>query len=173
MQIRGRDLARSQQSVCTSSRWSGLCSSGMARQGLTQLRAYPLPNPAYLGSRTNSSPAAGFASWRLSQEVTPGGINSSLRVLRRCLRLAASGFDRGCRDELHRMRWEQVAWPNAGKRGTILVIKGKTAAARRSIPMTPRVHATFESRWKAQGKPAAGWVWPAPTKTGHIDHSTI
>src|SRR5215831_3500452 len=33
--------------------------------------------------------AAGFGAWRLTQEVVPSSINSSLRVLRRILRLAA------------------------------------------------------------------------------------
>lgn len=33
--------------------------------------------------------SAGFAGWRTSQEISPGAINSNLRVLRRILRLAA------------------------------------------------------------------------------------
>jgi hypothetical protein len=28
-------------------------------------------------------------------------------------------------------------------------------------------------RWDNAGKPGDGWVWPAPTKSGHIDHSTL
>jgi integrase len=164
--------------------------------------------------------AAGFASWRLSQEIVPGTINSSLRVLRRILRLAADWgvievapkiqllagearrervitpeeetaylaacpsellrsvatvlFDTGLRpDELHRMQWPEITWPTTGRRGTILVLTGKSPAARRRIPMTPRVHGTLDMRWEAQGKPTQGWVWPAPTKTGHINHSTV
>ena len=82
-------------------------------------------------------------------------------------------FDTGLRpDELHRMTWENISWPN-GRYGTILVIKGKTGAARRLIPMTPRVVGVLEARWKAQDKPAQGWVWPAPTEEGHINHSTV
>ena len=81
-------------------------------------------------------------------------------------------FDTGMRpDELHRMRWEHITWAN-GRNGTILVTKGKTKAARRIIPMTPRARAVLDSRWNAQGSPPEGWIWPAPTKTGHIDHST-
>jgi hypothetical protein len=53
------------------------------------------------------------------------------------------------------------------------VLTGKSPAARRRIPMTPRVLGVLEERWEAQGKPAQGWVWPAPTKTGHINHSTV
>jgi len=29
------------------------------------------------------------------------------------------------------------------------------------------------ARWMAAGRPAEGWVWPAPTQVGHIDHSTL
>jgi integrase len=82
-------------------------------------------------------------------------------------------FDTGMRpDELHRMRWEHITWAN-GRNGTILVTKGKTKAARRIIPMTPRARAVLDSRWNAQGSPAEGWIWPAPTNTGHIDHSSV
>jgi integrase len=162
--------------------------------------------------------AAGFSAWRTGQEITPGAINSNLRVLRRVLRLAADWgvidvapklqllpgegrrervitpdeeqtylakcapflrevftvlIDTGLRpDELHRMQWQEISWPTAGKRGSILVLTGKTSAARRLIPMTPRVLATLADRWELQGKPAQGWVWPSETKTGHIDHST-
>ncbi len=162
--------------------------------------------------------AAGFAAWRLAQEITPASINGNLRVLRRILRLAVNWgvtdaapkiemltgearrervvtpheeaaylakatdllhdvatvlFDTGLRpDELHRMDWQHVNWPN-GRHGTILVIKGKSGAARRLIPMTPRVLAVLEARWRAAKKPAQGWVWPAGTKSGHMDHSTL
>ena len=82
-------------------------------------------------------------------------------------------FDTGLRpDELHRMGWEHITWPS-GRYGTLLVTKGKTKAARRLIPMTPRVLAVLQARWRAQGKPAQGWVWPAGTKSGHMNHSTL
>jgi integrase len=82
-------------------------------------------------------------------------------------------FDTGLRpDELHRMEWPEISWPATGKRGAILVLKGKSRAARRLMPMTPRVHSTLVARWETQGKPTAGWVWPAPTKTGHISHDS-
>jgi len=53
------------------------------------------------------------------------------------------------------------------------VTHGKTAAARRVLPMTPRVRATLESRWERAGKPAEGWVWPAPTRSGHMESSSL
>ena len=39
--------------------------------------------------------------------------------------------------------------------------------------MTPRVRSILEPRWLAEGQPSEGWVWPAPTKAGHINHSTL
>jgi integrase len=182
------------------------------------LRYAPLANMPL--DEIRGEQAAGFAAWRTGQEITPGAINSNLRVLRRVLRLAADWdvidvapkiqllagearrervitpdeekcylakcapflrevftvlIDTGLRpDELHRMQWQEISWPTAGKRGSILVLTGKTSAARRLIPMTPRVLATLADRWEVQGKPAQGWVWPSDseTKTGHIDHST-
>lgn len=187
------------------------------RAGMRALQKYA-PLAAMPLDEIRGEHAAGFASWRLSQEVVPGTINSSLRVLRRLLRLAADWgvievapkiqllagearrervitpdeetsylanctpfleevfsvlIDTGLRpDELHRMQWQEIAWPNAGRRGSILVLTGKSPAARRRIPMTPRVARVLETRWKDQGKPAIGWVWSAPTKTGHMSHDT-
>jgi integrase len=81
--------------------------------------------------------------------------------------------DTGLRpDECHRLRWENITWIN-GRNGSLLVTEGKTAAARRVLPMTPRVRAILEAKWNAAGKPQEGFVWPAPTKSGHIDHSTL
>jgi integrase len=162
--------------------------------------------------------AGNFAAHRLSEGLQAGSINSSLRVLRRVLRLAVewgvlesapkiellSGerrrervvtieeearylhvappllasvvailADTGLRpDECHRLRWEDIAWLN-GRNGTLLVTRGKTAAARRVLPMSPRVRVILEERWVAMGRPSEGWIWPAPTKTGHIDHSSL
>jgi len=81
--------------------------------------------------------------------------------------------DTGLRpDECHKLRWEDITWAN-GRNGTLLVTRGKTAAARRVLPLTPRVRAVLEQRWATAGRPLEGWIWPAPTKTGHIDHSSL
>jgi integrase len=81
--------------------------------------------------------------------------------------------DTGLRpDECHRLDWSDVAFTN-GRNGKLLVRYGKTAAARRELPMTPTVRQVLEARWEAVGRPAEGWVWKAPTKSGHIDHSTL
>src|SRR5207245_8825611 len=36
-----------------------------------------------------------------------------------------------------------------------------------------RVRRVLESRWIASGGPSQGWIWCAPTKTRHIDHSSL
>jgi len=87
--------------------------------------------------------------------------------------VAAVLVDTGLRpEECFRLRWESITWSN-GRHGTFLVTHGKTAAARRLLPMTPRVRAILENRWEGDGKPAEGWVWPAPTLSGHLEPSSI
>jgi integrase len=82
-------------------------------------------------------------------------------------------FDTGLRpEECYRLVWDAITWVN-GRNGTLLVTHGKTAAARRVIPMTPRVRHILETRWEAAGRPAEGWVWPAPTESGHVEPSSL
>jgi integrase len=128
-------------------------------------------------------------------------VNSSLRVLRRALRLAvewgitesapkikllrgehhwervvlpeeearylaAAGelmadiatvlIDTGMRpEEDSRLRWESIGWSN-GQCGTLQVTHGKTAAARRMLPLSPRVRALLGRRWEAAKMPSEG-----------------
>ena len=70
------------------------------------------------------------------------------------------------------MRWENVNF-STGKYGSIFVTHGKTAAARRMLPLTPRVQSILHNRWTSANKPDDGWVWPAPTSSGHIEPSTL
>ncbi len=82
-------------------------------------------------------------------------------------------IDTGMRpEECFRLCWESVTWVN-GRNGVLLVAHGKTAAARRVIPMTPRVRAVLEARWKAAEKPEEGWIWPAQTRSGHVEPSSL
>jgi integrase len=187
------------------------------RAGLRSLLKYkPLARTRM--SDIGGEQVADFAAHRLSEGLQPGSVNSSLRVLRRILRLAVEWgeleiapkvelltgesrrervvtpneeerylaaapstlasvatvlADTGLRpDECHRLRWEDITWTN-GRNGTLLVTRGKTSAARRVLPMSPRLRAMLEARWEAAGKPFEGWLWPAPTKAGHINHSTL
>jgi integrase len=82
-------------------------------------------------------------------------------------------FDTGMRpEECHSLRWENVNW-EGGRNGALLVAKGKTKAARRILPLSPRVRMVLENRWKIAGKPIEGWVWPAETKDEHINHDSL
>ncbi|MGA2183816.1 MAG: tyrosine-type recombinase/integrase [Bryobacteraceae bacterium] len=55
--------------------------------------------------------------------------------------------------------------------GNIEVHFGKTENARRRIPMTPRVRALLEMRLSKIVD--SGWVFPAQTKSGHIEPSSL
>ena len=82
-------------------------------------------------------------------------------------------FDTGMRPEENaRLRWESISW-GVGQCGALQVTHGKTAAARRMLPLSPRVRAVLERRWKAAGELVEGWVWAAATASGHIEPSTI
>ena len=81
--------------------------------------------------------------------------------------------DTGMRPEENaRLRWESITWHN-GQNGTLQVTHGKTAAARRMIPLSPRVRALLEHRWRTASAPLEGWVWSSATKSGHIEPSTL
>ena len=67
-------------------------------------------------------------------------------------------------DECFRLRWENV------RDGALHVPFGKTKNARRTIPLTPRAAALIEMR-RTIGN--GGWVFPAPTRSGHIEKSTL
>jgi integrase len=81
--------------------------------------------------------------------------------------------DTGMRpDECYRLRWEAITWSN-GRNGTFLVTHGKTSAARRVLPMTPRVRSVLQQRCESSPTPQEGWVWPASTCSGHINRSSL
>ncbi len=75
-------------------------------------------------------------------------------------------LDSGMRpSEIFRMKWNDIQWD----RGTIFIPKGKTAKARRFVPLTDRVRLALEARkLKSKGE----WVFPTsklrPTECGHI-----
>jgi integrase len=187
------------------------------RVGLRALKAYkPLANcklEEIAGERM-----ADFAAHRQTEGLKVSSINSSLRVLRRVLRLAVEWgaldaapkvrllpgekhrervvsqeeeakylvaapellasvaailCDSGLRpEECFRLRWEAITWVN-GRNGTLLVTHGKTDAARRVLPMTPRVRNILQMRWEGAGKPEEGWVWIAQTRSGHIESASL
>jgi integrase len=67
-------------------------------------------------------------------------------------------------DECFRLRWEHV------RDGALHIPFGKTANARRTIPLTSRLAALMEMRRAAATGP---WVFPAPTRSGHMEKSTL
>jgi integrase len=187
------------------------------RVGLRAIRNYRSLSSLRLDEIT-SERAVEFAAYRQSQGLQVSTVNSSLRVLRRMLRLAVEWgelqsaptikrlpgerhrehvvsydeevrylavgselltsistvlIDTGMRpEECYRLRWESITWAN-GRNGTLLVTHGKTAAARRMLPMTPRVRSILENRWDRAEKPLEGWIWPAPTLSGHVEPSSL
>ena len=69
-------------------------------------------------------------------------------------------------EEVHRLTPENI------RDGAICVFEGKTPAATRRIPiMTERLKAALDMRL-AVTAPGA-WLFPAPTKSGHMGHSTV
>ena len=187
------------------------------RVGLRAIKGYKPLADSKLDEIT-SEVLADFAAHRQTAKLQVSTVNSSLRVLRRVLRLSVEWgvaesspkfkllpgerhrervvtpqeeakylsaapepvasiavvlCDTGLRpEECFRLRWEAITLAN-GRHGTLLVTHGKTAAARRVLPMTPRVRGIVETRWEAAGKPVEGWVWVAPTRSGHIESSSL
>jgi len=187
------------------------------RVGLRAIKAYkPLAESRL--SQITSETLADFAAHRLHKGLQVSTVNSSLRVVRRALKLAVEWgvldscpqikflpgerhrervvsrseeanyllaapeplasvatvlFETGLRpEECFRLVWDAVTWSN-GRFGTLLVTHGKTAAARRVLPMTFRARTILEKRWQAAGKPIEGWVWTAPTRSGHMESSSL
>jgi len=82
-------------------------------------------------------------------------------------------IDTGLRpEECFRLRWEDVNF-SFGRYGTFRVLRGKTKAARRTLPLSARVREILLARWESVGKPDEGWIWPAPTKQEHVWHDSI
>lgn len=67
-------------------------------------------------------------------------------------------------EECYRLRWEHV------RDNALHIPFGKTANARRSIPLPNRAAVLLDMRVSAK---SSEWVFPAPTKTGHMEQSTL
>jgi integrase len=78
-------------------------------------------------------------------------------------------LDEGFRPgEVFVLRWPAVLLNDDGT-GYIKVVEGKTKAARRTLPMTARVHAALTARYEAAGRPVDGWVFPSGATSGHLN----
>ncbi|MGI8962080.1 MAG: tyrosine-type recombinase/integrase [Bryobacteraceae bacterium] len=79
--------------------------------------------------------------------------------------LALMMLDCGLRpEECHRLRWEDNI-----RDGAIEIHRGKREGSRRTVEMSARLREELETL-RADAK--QGWVFPAPTKIGHIDVSS-
>jgi len=67
-------------------------------------------------------------------------------------------------EECYRLRWDEV------REGSLHISHGKTANARRVIPLPGRAAAIVEMRRSTTN---CEWVFPALTRSGHIEQSTI
>ena len=75
-----------------------------------------------------------------------------------------------CPGELYELRWENVLLNGSG--GMFQILKGKTRARRRLLPMVPAVYEAFKARHEAQGRPFEGWVFPTGSRSGHMEESS-
>jgi len=73
--------------------------------------------------------------------------------------------------EVHKMRWENLTLEEDW--GFISILEGKSKAARRRLPMVPEVLEVMKRRYKEQGQPSEGWVFPAATKSGHTEEDAL
>jgi len=77
-------------------------------------------------------------------------------------------LDEGFRPgEVFALRWPHILL-NEDASGLIQIVDGKSKAARRVLPMTPRVHALLLARYEAAGRPEDGWVFPNRENNGHV-----
>ncbi|MGO9305179.1 MAG: tyrosine-type recombinase/integrase [Candidatus Korobacteraceae bacterium] len=76
--------------------------------------------------------------------------------------------DEGLRPgEVFVLQWQHVLLNGSG--GLIQVASGKSKAARRVLPMTPRVYDLLAARFEASDRPTSGWIFPHPSRAGHFD----
>jgi integrase len=68
-------------------------------------------------------------------------------------------------DEAFRLRWEQV------RDGAVHIQTGKTANARREVPLSERAEALLAARRAAAM--SEEWVFPSQTMSGHVEHFTL
>lgn len=78
-------------------------------------------------------------------------------------------LDEGFRpSEVFALRWSHVFFNEDGT-GLIQIMEGKSKAAHRVLPMTPRVHEVLRNRHKSSGFPSEGWIFPSSSKYGHFN----
>jgi integrase len=80
--------------------------------------------------------------------------------------------DEGIRPgEAYALRWEHVLLSDDGV-SLILIVGGKSKAARRQLPMTPAVYTALKQRYDEQNRPETGWVFPSDSRSGHLEQGS-
>jgi site-specific recombinase XerD len=93
-------------------------------------------------------------------------LNSCPQPWRDCATIILDeGFRPG---EVFCLRWPHILFNHDGT-GLIQIVSGKSKAARRVLPMTPRVYELLWSRYESMGQPEDDWVFPTASKCGHFD----
>ena len=69
--------------------------------------------------------------------------------------------------EVFALRWERVGLGDG--KGMLQISDGKSKAAKRMLPLVSPVLLALQNRWISQSKPAAGWVFPADSQSGHLE----
>jgi integrase len=78
-------------------------------------------------------------------------------------------LDEGLRPgEVFSLRWPHVLFSKEGP-SLIQIVAGKSKAARRVLPMTPRVYDLLRARHEIAGCPEDAWVFPSSAKCEHFD----
>jgi integrase len=79
--------------------------------------------------------------------------------------------DEGMRpSEVFALQWPHVLLNGSG--GLVRIVDGKSKAARRILPMTPRVYQLLCERHRAGDFPTEGWIFPSTSREGHFNGHT-
>jgi integrase len=72
--------------------------------------------------------------------------------------------------EVYKLRWEHIALTGHG--GLIQITEGKSKAAKRILPIIPKLYLALKARHDEEGQPERGWVFPAGSRSGHLEESS-
>jgi integrase len=163
------DELTDQHAQAFAARHSAMSASGINR-GLRTLRR--AVNLAYAWGKIDKPVKVTLAKGEVQRDrvVTP---DEETKYLQACPQpwkdCATIILDEGFRPgEVFALRWPHVLLNEDGT-GLIQIVEGKSKAARRVLPMTPRVHALLLARHEAAGKPEDGWIFPSGSNCGHLN----
>jgi integrase len=69
--------------------------------------------------------------------------------------------------EVFALRWEGILLSGSG--GLLQITHGKSHAAKRMLPLVPVVFDALKTRLEEQGSLTEGWIFPAVTRSGHLE----